>query len=240
MKDTSSPMTERPADDAVVRCTGLARTFGSGRAATVALHRVSCTVPPGARIALSGPSGSGKSTLLHLLAGLDEPTAGEISWSGLGGPPHGRPGTVGLVFQGPSLLPDLDVRENVALPLILGGTPEQTALRAAGDVLRRLQAADLAAKLPEELSGGQAQRAAVARVLAGRPALILADEPTGQLDHQTGDRVITVLLNAADELGAALVISTHDPAVLDRFTERWTMRDGTLIAAPGPGKGAPS
>jgi putative ABC transport system ATP-binding protein len=219
-----------PADRSLVRCANVARTFGTGPTAIIALHGVSCTVPPGARLALVGPSGSGKSTLLHLIAGLDAPTDGTITWPGLGGGPNARPGLVGVVFQGPSLIPSLDVTENVALPLLFAGVPAQEASRRAWTALDRLGISDLAPKLPEELSGGQAQRAAVARVVAGRPRLILADEPTGRLDHEAGGRVISVLLEAAEELDAALVISTHDIQIASRLPRRWTMHDGRLTA----------
>lgn len=217
-----------PPDPALVRCADVARTFGTGPTALVAVHSVSCAVMPGARIALAGPSGSGKSTLLHLMGGLEIPTSGTIEWPALGGCPQGRPGVVGVVFQGPSLLPALDVTENVALPLLFEGVAAADATERAAQALHRLLIDDLGPKLPEELSGGQAQRVAVARVLAGRPQLILADEPTGQLDHKTGDRVISVLLEAAEELGAALIISSHDPKVATRLADQWTMRDGRL------------
>jgi putative ABC transport system ATP-binding protein len=180
------------------------------------------------RVALTGPSGSGKSTLLHLMAGLDVPTSGAVRWPGLGGPPHARPGTIGVVFQGPSLITALNVTENVALPLLLGHVGEQEAVDRAWVALDRLAIGGLGLMLPEQLSGGQAQRVAVARVLASRPRLILADEPTGQLDHAAAEMVVSVLLAAADELDAALVISTHDPVVADRLPTRWTMSDGVL------------
>ena len=135
---------------------------------------------------------------------------------------------VGVVFQGPSLIPALDVLENVALPLILDGVPDRAAKELAREALRNLEIEALAAKLPEELSGGQSQRVAIARVLAARPAVILADEPTGQLDRVTGAHVMDVLLKAADALGAAVVISTHDPLIADRMDRRWRMRDGAL------------
>ncbi|MDX6433751.1 MAG: hypothetical protein QOE54_6117 [Streptosporangiaceae bacterium] len=218
-----------PPDPALVRCAEVARTFGTGPTALVAVYAVSCAVMPGARIALAGPSGSGKSTLLHLMGGLETPTSGTVEWPALGGGPQGRPGLVGVVFQGPSLLPALDVTENVALPLLFEGVPGADATERATQALHRLRIDDLGPKLPEELSGGQAQRVAVARVLASRPKLILADEPTGQLDHEAGDRVISVLLEAADELGAALIISSHDPKVTTRLDDQWTMRDGRLI-----------
>jgi ABC-type lipoprotein export system ATPase subunit len=195
----------------------------------VALRRVTCEIRAGQRLALTGPSGSGKSTLLHLLAGLDEPTVGTITWPALGGRQALRPGPVGVVFQGPSLLAPLDVLENVALPLILGGAAEEQARAAALAALERLDLRSLMGKLPEELSGGQAQRVAVARVLAGRPQLILADEPTGQLDHATGMSVLTQLLAAAGDTGAALVVSTHDPRTAERLPEQWRMADGELL-----------
>jgi len=136
-----------------------------------------------------------------------------------------------VVFQGPSLLPALDVVENVALPLLLADTAEDEATARAVAALDLLAIGDLARKLPEQLSGGQAQRVAVARALAARPALILADEPTGQLDHEAAALVIDVLLHATTELGAALVVSTHDPLIAQRLPTRWAMRDGTLSAA---------
>jgi putative ABC transport system ATP-binding protein/lipoprotein-releasing system ATP-binding protein len=212
----------------LVRCTGAARTYGSGRAATVALAPTDCAVPPGARIAVVGPSGSGKSTLIHLLAGLDDPTVGRVEWPALGPRAALRPGPVAVVFQGPSLLPPLTVEENVALPLVLGGEPDRDARAHARTALERLDLSELRDKLPEEISGGQAQRVAVARALAGRPRLVLADEPTGQLDRASADAVVGVLLAAAEHAGAALVVCTHDPAVAGRLDERWTMDSGSL------------
>jgi putative ABC transport system ATP-binding protein len=166
----------------LVRCTGLTRTHGSGTGAVTAVREVSCSLRPGMQVALTGPSGSGKSTLLHLLAGLDTPTSGTITWPGLDGSPADRPGLVGMVFQGPSLLPPLDVTENIALPLLLAGCDEILAREWAAASLHDVGLDELATRLPEELSGGQAQRVAVARALAVRPRVIFADEPTGQLD----------------------------------------------------------
>jgi putative ABC transport system ATP-binding protein len=216
-------------DQPLVVCTAVSRSFGRGALAVPAVREVTVTVHPGVRVALMGPSGSGKSTLLHLMAGLETPTGGSLSWPGIGGSPTGRAGVIGLVFQGPSLVPALDVLENVTLPLLLAGAAEADAINRAGAALERLNVHGLAGKLPEEISGGQAQRVAVARVLACRPRLILADEPTGQLDHDTGSRVIEVLLEAAAELDAALVVTTHDPIVAERFEDRWQMADGRLV-----------
>jgi ABC-type lipoprotein export system ATPase subunit len=213
----------------VVIAEGVARTYGSGAASVVAVHDVTCRVGAGARIAVVGPSGSGKSTLLHLLAGLDHATVGTIAWPALGAEPLTlRPGTVGVVFQGPSLVPALDAAENVALPLQLAGEDDEPAMAAAMQALARLGLGDVARHLPEELSGGQSQRVAVARALVGSPRLIVADEPTGQLDHEAAGSVLDALEHAAASAGAALIVSTHDPVVADRFEERWVMADGRI------------
>ena len=217
----------------LVRCTDLTRTYGSGTAAVHALRGVSCTLRPGMRVALTGPSGSGKSTLMHLLAGLDTPTSGTLTWPGLDGSPAGRPGLVSVVFQGPSLLPPLDVTENIALPLLLAGCPERQARERATAALHDVGLDELAARLPEELSGGQAQRVAVARALAAGPRVILADEPTGQLDSAHAAEVAGLLLDAAARLNAALVLSTHDLTIADRLPQRWRMDNGVMVAEGG-------
>jgi putative ABC transport system ATP-binding protein len=218
----------------LARCTDLTRTYGSGAGEVRALRGVSCTLRPGVQVALTGPSGSGKSTLLHLLAGLDTPTSGTIAWPGLDGSPEGRPGLIGMVFQGPSLLPPLDVTENIALPLLLAGFTETQARERALAALHDVGLDELAARLPEELSGGQAQRVAVARALAIRPRVILADEPTGQLDSAHAAQVVGLLLDAATMLGAALVLSTHDLTIAERLPERWRMADGLMVAEGDP------
>ncbi|AGB26573.1 ABC-type antimicrobial peptide transport system, ATPase component [Mycobacterium sp. JS623] len=214
----------------VAECIGVSRIFGSGATAVRAVRDVNCRISPCARIAVTGPSGSGKSTLLHLIAGLDAPTSGSVRWPALEDSPH--PTAVGMVFQGPSLLPSLDVTENVALPMLFAGQAEHTAMRDARAALDLVEISDLAAKLPDELSGGQSQRVAIARVLAARPALILADEPTGRLDHHHADKVITVLLDTAISIGAAVIISTHDPGVAARLPDHWVMRDGHVDTHP--------
>jgi ABC-type lipoprotein export system ATPase subunit len=213
----------------LVRCAGAGRTYGTGAAATVALQPTDCEVEPGARVALMGPSGSGKSTLLHLLAGLETPTIGSVTWPDL--PTPLRPGPIAVVFQGPSLLPPLTVAENVALPLVLAGWADGEARLRARAALDMLDLERLADKLPEELSGGQAQRIAVVRALVAEPRLILADEPTGQLDHVSGGMVASVLLAVADHLGAALIVATHDPAIADYLPERWDMHSGRMTGA---------
>jgi ABC-type lipoprotein export system ATPase subunit len=204
------------------------RTYSHGSTSVVALASATCTVMPGDRIALVGPSGSGKSTLLHLLGGLDTTTSGSIEWPALGVRESLRPSNIGLVFQMPSLLAPLTVVENVEIPLLLGPKSAEKARSAALDALDRIGLKSLANKLPEELSGGQAQRIAVARALATRPKLILADEPTGQLDHPTAEHLFDVLLASLEGTGTALVVATHDMTVAKRMHKVWQIQYGTL------------
>jgi ABC-type lipoprotein export system ATPase subunit len=212
----------------VVECIAASRIFGSGATAVRAVSLASCRVASRARIAVTGPSGSGKSTLLHLLAGLDKPSDGIVRWPALRTERGAHPRGVGMVFQGPSLLPNFDVVDNVALPMLLAGGDEHDAHRQALEALELVGMRDSASKLPDELSGGQSQRVAIARVLATRPTLIVADEPTGQLDQHNAARVIRALIDTATTTGAALLVSTHDPTVAARFDDQWTMRDGVL------------
>ncbi len=221
-----------PENLALARAEGAACTYQRGRTPVPALTVATCAIFPGDRVCLMGPSGSGKSTLLHLLGGLDAPTSGAVTWPALGPRETLRPAKVGLVFQAPSLLPSLNVIENVELPLLLTGMPLSKARVAAGAALERLELEDLAGKLPEELSGGQAQRVALARALATRPRLLLADEPTGQLDHATARRLFDVLLEALEGTGTALVVATHDPAVAERLATLWRIDHGVLEVAP--------
>jgi putative ABC transport system ATP-binding protein len=212
---------------ALVEAISVARNFMLGGEVVEALRPASFRVLPGDRIALVGPSGSGKSTLLQLIAGLDAPTSGRIRWPALGEATTLRPGKVGMVFQASSLLPMLDLAENVALPLLLLGRTAD-AREQAQRALDAVGLGGLADKLPQELSGGQAQRVGLARALVARPALILADEPTGQLDHATAQHVFDVLLAALEATPAALVVATHDPAVAGRLRSVWRIRHGVL------------
>jgi putative ABC transport system ATP-binding protein len=181
-------------------------------------------------VAVVGPSGSGKSSLLHLIAGLEKPTAGAVRWPLWEGSPRMDPTVVGVMFQAPSLVPSLDVLENVALPLTIAGVPDAEAEARAADALHALHLGSLRRALPEEISGGQAQRVNLARVLAARPGLLVADEPTGQLDRATADEVLDVVLGAVVERGIAMVVSTHDERIAARFSRRWTIRDGAALA----------
>jgi predicted ABC-type transport system involved in lysophospholipase L1 biosynthesis ATPase subunit len=204
------------------------RSFRTTGGAFAALRHVTAEIRADDRLALMGPSGSGKSTLLHLLAGLDEPTEGSVSWPGLGKHPRALPaGSVAVVFQGPALVPTLDAVENVALPLLLAGVGDGEARERGTAALETLGLGTIATHLPEQLSGGQAQRVAIARAIAGHPSLVLADEPTGQLDRATADAAMDVLL-AALPIGCALVVATHDARVAARLAERWQLTDGLL------------
>jgi ABC-type lipoprotein export system ATPase subunit len=215
-------------DEILVRGTGVSKRYVCGAGQVLAVKDAAFVVNRGARIAVVGPSGSGKTTLLHLMSGIDAPSGGAIEWPALGDPADLRPQHVAVCFQSPSLLPALSVAENVAFPLLLAGRGELSAASAALAVLDRMGLAELADRLPEEVSGGQSQRLALARALVSRPALLLADEPTGQQDHGHGERLIDVLLELARDGGIAVVVATHDPAVAARFQTKWTMRDGFL------------
>src|SRR5581483_11056887 len=212
----------------LVRAETVGIAYGSGSARVTAVEEATFEIEPGERVALVGPSGSGKTSLLHLMAGLERPTSGTITWPAIGPIQSLRPGAAAIAFQGPSLLPPLTVLENVALPLLLGGYPEPQARRAAAAAMERLEISELAEKLPEELSGGQLQRAGLARALVDDPRLVLADEPTGQQDRASAERVMEVLLEVTEASGAALVVATHDLLVAERLSERWEMESGRL------------
>ena len=211
----------------LVKGDNVGRRFHQGGTDVIALRPASFLIHPGDRIALLGRSGSGKSTLLHLIADLDTPTGGQLTWPGLG--QHGtlRPKHIGVVFQAPSLIPTLSVAENVEVALRLIGDvsgPRRAAMKA----LEAVGLAGIADKLPDELSGGQSQRVALARAIVLKPKLILADEPTGQLDHPTARLTVDALLNSVEGRGTALVVATHDLSVAERMTTTWLMDHGQL------------
>jgi putative ABC transport system ATP-binding protein len=202
-----------------------------------ALDGVSLTVAAGSSVAITGPSGSGKSTLLGLLGGLALPTAGAVRIGGqeLSSLPERRRSAfrrahVGFVYQADNLLPFLTVAENVGLQLALD--PAATGVHRPLDLLGRLGLADQAQRLPDHLSGGQRQRAAVARAVVHRPAVILADEPTGALDVQNATAVIDLLLEVQRELGATLVMVTHDLGAASRTDRRIELRHGRVTGSP--------
>ena len=214
--------------DVLAEAVDAGRVYRTSGGKVVALKHATCKIERGDRIALVGPSGSGKSTLLHLLAALDEPTTGKINWPALGKRETLRPSKISFVFQSESLLAPLTVLENIEVPRLLAGSNADEARNEASAILDALDLGALAEKLPEEISGGQAQRAAVARSLITKPELILADEPTAQLDHQTAKQLIDLLLRRLKGSDAALVIATHDPFIAARMKTQWTIEHGVL------------
>lgn len=206
--------------------------FGS----TVALDAASLSIDAGELVAVVGRSGSGKSTLLHCLAGIVIPTSGSVRFGGQRindwserRRSDWRLRHVGLVFQFGDLVPELSLAENVELPLLLAGVERREVRRRAGEMLERLEIADLARRRPAEVSGGQSQRAAIARALAHRPAVVLADEPTGALDSTTGQLVLEALLVAANEQNSAVVLVTHEARLSSCCDREITLRDGAVV-----------
>jgi ABC-type lipoprotein export system ATPase subunit len=213
--------------NAIVALSRVSRSFKVGKIDVNAVDDANCVIQADDRIAIMGPSGSGKSTLMALISGLDEPTCGTVSWPGLSAKDNLRPRHIGLAFQTASLIPSLTAVENVEVPLLILDEKNDERSRAMA-VLESLNLGALADRLPEELSGGQAQRVATARALVTNPRLLLADEPTGQLDQMTGQDLIKHLISAAERNGTALVIATHDEIVARRMKTIWRMNYGVL------------
>ena len=213
--------------DTLVQTIAVSKRYPAAEGSVTVLSGVTLQIGTLDRIALIGPSGSGKSTLLHILAGLVDPSDGEVTWPGLGAKNQLMPRKVQTAFQTASLFPALTVLDNIALPLLLAGEAAQPGLTPEA-LLDRFGLTDLSLKLPEELSGGQAQRIAMLRALSVAPRLILADEPTGPLDSTTSQDFLTGVIAVADAIGAALVIATHDPAIAARMGRQWSIDHGTL------------
>lgn len=219
---------DRPGQGApVVVAAGIELRYGT---ATV-LSDASVLVQAGAELAITGRSGSGKTTLLLVLAGLLAPNRGTVRWPGLDPDPGVRRSQIGLVFQAPSLLPELTAAENVALPLRLRGLSIDQAAEATRDALGTVGLGDAAGALPAELSGGMQQRVAVARVLAGSPRLVLADEPTGALDRTAAFTVLSALRDRVNATGGALVVATHDEELAALLAHRTVLHAGQLRTA---------
>jgi putative ABC transport system ATP-binding protein len=221
--------------DVVVRTVGLVRHFKMGDSVVHALRGVDVTIARGEFVALVGPSGSGKSTVLNLIGGLDRPTSGEVWINGMelsGSDERAltrhRRQHVGFVFQTFNLLPRLTAEENVALPLMFSGVPRKDRSAAARALLGRVGLDQRLTHRPGQLSGGEQQRVAIARALVGQPALLLADEPTGNLDSTTGAEIMALLKELNEERDLTLLVVTHDPEVAAFAHRIVKLRDGRV------------
>ncbi|MFO1068252.1 MAG: ABC transporter ATP-binding protein [Geminicoccaceae bacterium] len=222
----------------VLRLTGVRRTYTQGSASLEVLKGADFALPPGRMMALVGPSGAGKSTLLHICGLLEHPTSGEVSIDGKATVRLGdaertrlRRERIGFVYQFHHLLPDFTALENVALPQLVAGRGGREARARARELLERLGLGQRTTHRPGKLSGGEQQRVAIARALANAPGLILADEPTGNLDPATAGRVFDELLAVVRATGTAALIATHNPELAARMDETWTISGGLLQRA---------
>ncbi|MEM7284645.1 MAG: lipoprotein-releasing ABC transporter ATP-binding protein LolD [Pseudomonadota bacterium] len=219
----------------VLECHELVKSFSEGERALEVLKGINFVAKKGDRIAIVGASGSGKSTLLHLLGGLDVPSQGDVKImgkdiTGMSDAERGlhRNHAVGFVYQFHHLLPEFTALENVAMPLLIRKTELTTVKQRAGELLSRVGLGERLTHKPGELSGGERQRAAVARALITNPALVLADEPTGNLDGKTGDQVFDLMLELNREIGTCLIVVTHDTQMASRMDRVLTLEDGRL------------
>jgi putative ABC transport system ATP-binding protein len=230
-----------PRAETLVEARGVTRDYGSGHEVVHALRGVDLTVQSGQLVCIRGRSGSGKTTLLNALGGLDRPTSGRVQVAGQDVTAMGeaelvafRRRTVSYVFQAFGLLPILSAAENVEVPLRLVGVPGKERDARVAEVLALVGLAGRAGHRPHELSGGEQQRVAVARALANRPRLLLADEPTGQLDSETGRSIMRLLRSVVRSEGVTAVVATHDPLMLEVADRVLELQDGVLVEESRP------
>ncbi len=231
-KAPSSPASTKPP---IIRLKGIKKTFWRGKEPVRVLDGLDLEVPDGSFEALMGPSGSGKSTILNLVAGLDQPTEGTVEVAGqvISGLAESRlaqwrANTIGFIFQSFHLLPVLTAQRNVELPLILTPIPGSERPKRAATALRIVGLEDRAGHYPRQLSGGQEQRVAIARAIVNDPRIIVADEPTGDLDRQSADDVLGLLTKLNKEFGKTIIMVTHDPAAAERATIIRRLNKGVL------------
>jgi putative ABC transport system ATP-binding protein len=220
----------------LVQIENLAKVYGTGETAVVALDHVSLNVDAGEFVAVMGPSGCGKSTLLHLLGGLDRPSEGHVTIDGQtlddlsdNALTKVRRQKIGFIFQFFNLIPLLNATENAALPILLDGVPAAQAKAKAQEWLRKVGLGERMTNRPDQLSGGQQQRVAISRALVAEPKLVLADEPTGNLDSRMADEIATLLRQVASEWGRAVVMVTHDSHIASYADRILFLRDGQIV-----------
>ncbi|MGW0860198.1 ABC transporter ATP-binding protein [Streptomyces sp. NPDC002690] len=239
-------LAESPADGPMIRIEDLHRSYGTGATAVHALRGISFDVPRGELVALKGRSGSGKTTLLNLVGGLDTPDGGRITVCGTDLTDLGEDGLlelrrdrIGFIFQSFGLLPILTAAENVGVPMRLRGTDPAEREERVALLLSLVGLGDHARQRPGELSGGQQQRVAIARALANRPELLIADEPTGQLDAETGLAVMRLLRALVRSEGVTVLVATHDPQLLEFADRVLELRDGHIVENAPRAEGMP-
>jgi putative ABC transport system ATP-binding protein len=222
----------------LVEVSDVTRTFGSGGTAVPALRGISCSIRQGELTALIGRSGSGKTTLLNIIGGLDRPTSGSVHVAGQEVTAMSerdrmlfRRNTVAFIFQSFGLIPILSAAENAGMPLRISGQPVREREERVRLMLSLVGLADHARQRPNELSGGQQQRVAIARALATSPRLLIADEPTGQLDSQTGRQILRLLRTVVHSEGITALVATHDPVLIDLADNTLVLHDGVLSPA---------
>ncbi len=220
----------------IITTQNLTKIFGSGPAAVTALDHVNISVNAGEFVAIMGPSGCGKSTLLHLIGGLDRPTGGKVSIEGTSIADMDddhltelRRRKIGFVFQFFNLIPVLNALENAALPVTLDGAKPAEAQEKSREWLTRFGLSDRLSSRPDQLSGGQQQRVAIARALAAEPAIILADEPTGNVDTRAGDEIAGLLRDVSKKYGRTVVMVTHDPRIAAYADRIIFLKDGKVV-----------
>lgn len=223
--------------DEVLACRSVSKTYHDGENQTAVLSNVSLTVNPSEHVAILGSSGSGKSTLLHILGGLDKPSEGEVWFKGESITAMKsrqlaslRNQHIGFIYQFHHLLPEFTALENAAMPLLIRGESKATAVAAATDILEKVGLTHRMDHKPSALSGGERQRVAIARALVTRPSLVLADEPTGNLDDKTGEQVYQLLSDLSQAFGTSFVVVTHDNRLAQKMHRILRIKDGLLTA----------
>lgn len=222
----------------IVQLSNLSWTFREGETRQQVLDHITFDFEPGEFVALLGQSGSGKSTLLNLISGIEKPTTGDVTINGFAITQKTerdrtlfRRDQIGIVFQFFNLIPTLTVLENITLPQELAGVSQRKAAVVARDLLEKVGMADRERTFPDKLSGGEQQRVAISRALAHNPMLVLADEPTGNLDSDTGDKVLDVLLDLTRQAGKTLIMATHSPSMTQHADRVVNLQGGRLIPA---------